>query len=166
MFLMGNWRDELLWTISEEWKWSTMENTGAYKIHLRKSECIMWLFRMWKVFAPSLCAYEQSSAHFHNHENQFCKSWLLINAFLRSNRSIKIEPRPFLLVLLHESLNYSFSLLGAHCYLMPKTGGSQKNRKVSLTEFRELSFFLLCDQWSAPVKFLCESRFFTSIILH
>lgn len=126
----------------------------------------MWLFRVWWVFAPSLCVYEQRSAHFHNHENQFYKSWLLINAFLHSNRSIKTEPRLLLLVLLCEFLKGTihFPCLGTYwyrMYLLPQTGDSQKTRKVTLTDFRELSFVFLCDQWAAPAEFLCES-----IILH
>lgn len=144
MFLMGNWRGELLWTISEEWKWNTIESTGDYKIHLRQSECIMWLFRVWWVFAPSLCAYERSSANFHNHENQFCKSLLLINAFLHSNRSIKIEPRHLFLVLLHESFNCSFSLPGNT--LLQKVPhaenrGLPKNQKSDLNRLQRSVIF-------------------------
>lgn len=131
MFLMGNWRGELLCTISEEWKWNSVGNAGGYKRHPRTSECIMWLFRVWWVLAPSLSAYEQSCAH--SHENQFHKSWLLINAFLQSKKSIKIEPR-HLFVLLCETLKGTvhFPYLGTHCYRMyltPETEESQKREK-------------------------------------
>lgn len=101
---------------------------------------------MWWVFAPSLCACEQSSAHFQNHENQFHKSWLLISTFLHSNRSIKIEPRHLLLLLLGESLKGTihFPCLGKHCYrmyLMPKNRGRPKKQKSDLNRLQRAILF-------------------------